>query len=69
MPIPVESTNIKTVDFNESSGVFTVEFHTGKRYEYSGMTPEVYKAFMDSPSKGGYFSKNIRNVLPSKGLE
>jgi lysyl-tRNA synthetase class 2 len=69
MKIPVESTNISSVEYDQTAQTCDVEFNTGRTYRYSNMTPELFKAFMDAPSKGGYFAMNIRNVLPSKAID
>lgn len=69
MKTPVKSSNINAVDFNPADNTLTIEFNTGRSYRYDHCTPEVYQAFMESPSKGTYFAQNIKNVLPATALD
>jgi hypothetical protein len=56
--IPVNSSAIRAVGFDGYT--FTVEFHTGRIYDHPGVPPSVYREFMNAPSKGVFYSKNIR---------
>ena len=56
----VVSSNLKSVKYDESSGVLEVEFRHGGVYQYSGVPPEVHRALMDADSHGKYFAAEIR---------
>ncbi len=58
---PVESSDIKSVGYDEETGEMEVEFHSGG--VYLGEVPvSVYHGLMDSDSKGKYWHRKIRGV-------
>ena len=54
----VNSSAIRAVGYDGHA--LTVEFHTGRIYDQPGVPPSVYREFMNAPSKGIFYSKNIR---------
>lgn len=60
-----ESRNIRSAAFDKDSGVMRVEFASGKQWDYHNVSPEVYQAFLDSPSAGEYFHKVIKVGNPA----
>jgi hypothetical protein len=58
--IPVESSSLKSVGYDELTQTLTVEFHTGKKYSYGEVPVEVYNDLLEAKSAGSYFAKNIR---------
>lgn len=42
-----------------------LEFKRGGLYFYRNVTISLYKAMMDAPSQGVFFSANIRNLYPT----
>ncbi|HNQ34101.1 MAG TPA: KTSC domain-containing protein [Methanoculleus sp.] len=60
----VESTNIKSVGYNEEDEILEVEFHSGGVYNYVGVPPEVYEGLLAARSKGRYFGDFIRLRYP-----
>ena len=67
--IPVSSGHILNVSYDNEEGVMFVEFQNGSRYRYSNVGPAVYTAFMDSPSKGNYLHKVIKQACPCVKME
>jgi len=67
--IAVSSSHINNVQYDNEEGVMFVEFKNGSRYRYSNVDPTVYTAFMDSPSKGNYLHKVMRQVCPCVKIE
>jgi hypothetical protein len=57
------------VQYDPEVNAMFVEFHNGSRYKYENVDPTVFTAFMDSPSKGNYLHKVIRQVCPCEKLE
>ena len=57
--IPVSSSNLASVGYE--GGILEIEFKSGLVYQYSGVPASVYEALMSAPSRGKYFSANIRN--------
>ncbi len=55
----VSSSQIKSVGY--SGNVMIIEFLTGSKYLYAGVSEDKYKNMMISESVGSYFSRNIKN--------
>jgi KTSC domain len=55
------SASIRDYYYDDATGVLTVIFVTGRRYDYLDVPPEVFEAFALSGSKGGYFNAEIRD--------
>ena len=57
--IPVKSSNLKSVGYDEKTTLLEVEFLDDSIYQYSRVPKAVYLELMNAQSKGSYFSKNI----------
>lgn len=66
--VPVNSSNIESVGYNEESQSLMVKFRSGSSYAYDGIPQSVYDAFMASDSKGRFFSAYIRGKYPTTQL-
>ncbi len=67
--IPVESTNIAAIGYDDETQVLRVQFKRGgSAYEYPNIQRERFDALRTAPSVGGYFSAFIKN-LPCKKVE
>ena len=62
---PVESSNLAAVGYEPESGALHVQFNNGATWVYAGVPPDVFDAMMDSPSKGSFFARTIKNQYPS----
>jgi hypothetical protein len=49
--IPVSSTNIARVRFDDSSLTLEIEFHGGRTYQYFDIPQPVYEAFISAESQ------------------
>lgn len=45
-------------DFHKTT--LAIQFHGGKTYKYSGLSPDTYRGYESAESKGKYFSKHIK---------
>ena len=59
--IPVKSSNLASVGYDERTMTLEVEFRDGSIYEYSRVLKSVYLELMKADSKGKYFKKNVRD--------
>ena len=59
--IPVSSSNLASVGYDEMSHILEIEFRSGGVYQYSGVPRSEYEALMSASSLGSYFAANIRN--------
>lgn len=66
--IPISSSHILSAQYDDDAQQMVIEFQNGSRYRYSNVDPVVFTAFMDSPSKGNYLHKVIRQVCPCEKL-
>ncbi len=64
----VDSSNIESVGYDESTQTLEIEFKRGDVYEYSGVPENVFIELKGASSVGGYFNKNIRNDYPTSKI-
>lgn len=58
--IPVESSNVEAIGYDEGTSTLHVSFQNGSLYEYSRVPPEVFRSFLDAPSKGSFVHEVLR---------
>jgi KTSC domain len=59
--VPVESTSIELVGYDEGARELYVRFHNrGRTYVYFDVPPEAYSALLEAPSKGRYLNFEIK---------
>jgi hypothetical protein len=46
--------------------VLEIEFSSGSIVQYSGVSPEVHRRFMSSPSPGSFYQDQIDESFPSR---
>src|SRR5450432_1900950 len=59
--VPVASSSIRALAYDESQLLMQVEFQDGEIYEYSGIHQTAYAQLLASPSVGQYFNAHIRS--------
>lgn len=60
----VASSNLASVGYDEDSETLEIEFVNGSVYQYYGVPKFMYDNLQSAPSKGKFFSHNIRNAYP-----
>lgn len=63
---PVESSNLRSVGYDEATQTLEIEFHRGGVYQYYDVPSEVYQELLRAPSLGKYFYARIRNTYRYK---
>ena len=59
--VPVESTSIKFVGYDEDARELYIRFlNRGRTYVYFDVPPDAYAALLDAPSKGRYLNFEIK---------
>lgn len=58
--IPISSSCLTSVGYDETRFILEVEFNTGEVYEYLDVPHEVYIDLINSNSIGYFFNKNIK---------
>jgi len=64
--IPVRSSVIATVGYDDETAVLEVEFRSGDRYQYFAVPPSVHRALLEADSPGAYFNKHISDHYPTR---
>ena len=69
MRVPVRSSNIKSIGYDEETKVLEVEFHDGSVYQYYSVPASVHQGLMAAASHGNYFHKHIRDEYRCRQVE
>lgn len=64
----ISAGNIRSVGYDARNRMLEVEFSDGGIYQYSGVSEEVHRRFMNSPSPGSYFRDNIEESFTARRL-
>jgi len=62
----ISSSKIRSVGYDPKLQQLEVEFNDGKLLVYSGVSPEVHRAFMAAPSPVSFFEDKIADDYPSR---
>ena len=62
--IPVSSSNIESIGYDEQNQQVYVRFLNGSLYVYKGVPPHEYQNLMEAPSQGSYLHRSFKNVYP-----
>lgn len=54
------SSNVETVEFDDSTDTLTVTFQGGDSYEYMNVPASVYRAFQAAPSAGAFVHRQLK---------
>ncbi|HDR6289455.1 TPA: KTSC domain-containing protein [Bacillus cereus] len=57
--VPVSSSNLASIGYDESSKTLYVSFRNGRMYKYSGVPHHIYSGLMSASSHGQYFDRYI----------
>lgn len=58
--IPVDSSNISSIGYDEDSSTLEIEFHSGAVYQYFDVPLNVYQGIMEAASKGLNLAQHIK---------
>jgi hypothetical protein len=58
----VESSVLRAVGYETSTGLLEAEFQSGAVYAYEAVPPQVFDALLAAHSKGTFFNREIRNA-------
>jgi len=62
----VSASNIRSVGYDAGKQVLEIEFSSGSIVQYTGVSPEVHRRFVNSPSPGSFFQDQIDENFPSR---
>lgn len=63
---PVQSSNIRSVGYDDQQNLLEIEFVSGGIYQYSGVPNDIYAGLMEAPSHGKFFAQFIKDRFPTK---
>jgi hypothetical protein len=61
----VNASTIRSAGYEPSKQLLEIEFSSGSIVQYSGVSQEVYRQFMNAPSPGSFFQDKIDENFPS----
>ena len=61
----VSASSIRSVGYDAGKQVLEIEFCGGSIVQYSGVSPEVHRRFMSSPSPGSFYQDQIEENFSS----
>lgn len=61
--IPVASSNLSSVGYDQDNGELHVVFKNGGRYAYEGVPPGIYEGLVNAASPGSYLTIYVKNVF------
>ena len=64
----ISASNIRSAGFDSRNRVLEIEFSGGSIIQYSGVSDEVYRRFVNAPSPGSYFQDNIEENFTAKRI-
>ena len=64
----VNASTIRSVGYDEGKQLLEIEFTSGSIMQYSGVSPEVYRQFMNAPSPGSYVQDKVDENYSSKRI-
>ncbi|MCB2356421.1 KTSC domain-containing protein [Clostridium estertheticum] len=67
--IPVSSSNIDSVGYDEEDQTVHVRFTNNSLYIYKGVPELEFDGLVNAPSVGSYLHRNYKNVYPYSRIE
>lgn len=65
---PLNSSMLTAAGYDPETRELTVEFKNGSRYLYEEVSPDIFHDFLEAESQGGFFSRRIKGIYPSRKL-
>ncbi len=62
------SSQIRSVGYDESSQTLEIEFPSGSIVQYSRVSPEVHRRLMAAPSPGSFFQDRIEDEFTARRI-
>jgi len=62
--VPVSSSNIASIGYDDDQMILEVEFLSGSLYRYECVSENIFNEFLASNSKGSFFHNYIRDQYP-----
>lgn len=63
-----KSSNIRAIEYEPDASRLTIDFHSGGRYAYDGVTAAEHDTFTRAASHGKHFHAHIKGKYPTTKL-
>jgi hypothetical protein len=60
--VPVKSSTLDAVAYDEGSSTLAVRFKNGSEYEYPGVSESIFQGILAAPSPGKYFQAHVKDA-------
>jgi len=60
--VPVDSSNIASVGYNDNTNTLEIEFNSGHLYQYFDVPKNIYDELLIADSVGKYFHNHIKGI-------
>ena len=67
--LPVDSSNIESVGYDEQTETVYVRFLNSSVYIYKGVSLSEFENLKNAPSVGSYLHRNYKNVYPYERIQ
>jgi hypothetical protein len=64
----VNASTLRAVGYDAGRQILEIEFSSGTIMQYSGVSPEVHRRFMSSPSPGSFYQDQIEENFSSRKI-
>lgn len=62
----INASNIRSAGYDPAQQLLEIEFSSGSIYQYSGVSPEVYRRFVNAPSPGSFYQDQIEENFSAR---
>jgi YD repeat-containing protein len=62
----INASSIRSVGYDAARQLLEIEFTSGSIVQYSGVSPEVHRRFVNAPSPGSFFQDQIDENFPAR---
>ena len=67
--IPVSSSNVASVGYDDATSTLYVKFLSNSTYIYKGVPSLEFEGLLNASSVGSYLNRNIKNLYPYERIE
>jgi hypothetical protein len=61
--IPVSSSNIQSIGYDDKTQILEIEFHSDGIYQYYSVPKSTFEELMNASSHGKYFHRHIKGAF------
>jgi hypothetical protein len=62
----INASNLRSVGYDSRSRTLEIEFSSSSIVQYSGVSDDIYRRLMNTPSPGSFFHDQIEENFPPK---